>query len=88
MPSQQPMNPSGMLMIPGFARLYHESSPPSESGPGHTVGLMITSATELITPNSTPVTAPVVLEAAPGQGQQQRREVGAGRDREREAHHE
>jgi cation/acetate symporter len=35
--------------------------PPSESGPGHTVGLMITSAIELKTPNSTPVTAPEVL---------------------------
>ncbi len=55
------MNPSGMLMIPGFASEYHDSAPPSESGPGHTVGLITTSATELITPNSTPTTAPVVL---------------------------
>ena len=56
------MNPSGMLMIPGFASEYHDSAPPSESGPGHTVGLITTSAMELMTPNSTPTTAPVVLK--------------------------
>src|SRR5688500_20205095 len=55
------MNPSGMLMIPGLASEYQDNAPPSESGPGHTVGLITTSAMELITPNSTPVTAPAVL---------------------------
>ncbi len=55
------MNPSGTEMIAGFARSYHENRPPSESGPGHTVGLTITSAIEVNVPISTPVTAPDVL---------------------------
>ena len=57
-------------------------------GPGHTVGLMITSPTELITPTSTPVTAPAVLKRRHVKREQQRREVGAGRHGERQADHE
>ena len=79
------MKPSGMLMIPGFASEYHDSAPPSESGPGHTVGLITTSAIELITPNSTPTTAPVVLKRRHVSDEQQRREVGARRHGERQA---
>ena len=57
-PSQQPRKPSGIEMIPGFSRLTGEPCP---SGPGHTVGLRTISPIELMTPNSTPVTAPAVL---------------------------
>src|SRR3954471_4008669 len=48
--------------MPGFDRSQNDSAPPSESGPGHTFGLMITSAIELNVPTSTPVTAPAVLK--------------------------
>ena len=48
-------------MMPGLARSYHENAPASPSGPGQTFGEMITRTIALTTPNSTPVTAPAVL---------------------------
>src|SRR5919106_3283086 len=60
-PSQQPMNPSGIETMPGFASSQPIGEPVTLSAPGQTFGDTITSAIELTTPNSTPVTAPVVL---------------------------
>src|ERR687886_2388419 len=57
-PSQQPTKPSGIETMPGFSSGHGE---PSESGPGHTPGLRTISPIELTTPNSTPVTAPAVV---------------------------
>src|SRR5215217_6603075 len=61
-PSQQPMNPSGMETMPGLARVQPIGDPVSESAPGHTFGLTMTRKMALITPISTPVTAPTVLK--------------------------
>ena len=56
------MNPSGIETMPGLASSQPIGEPVTVSAPGHTFGETITSAIELITPNSTPVTAPVVLK--------------------------
>ena len=60
-PSQQPMNPSGIDTMPGLASVQPIGEPVSVSTPGHTFGETITRKIALTTPNRTPVTAPAVL---------------------------
>ena len=83
-------SPSGIETIPGLReRTTPIGEPVSVSAPGHTFGeLTMIRPIALTTPNSTPVTAPVVLKRRQRERQQQRREVRARGDREREADHE
>src|SRR5689334_1382707 len=58
-PSQQPRKPIGIVTRPGNVS---DEGEPWLSGPGHTGGLSTIITTEAITPNATPISAPVVLK--------------------------
>ena len=87
-PSKQPRKPSGIEMMPGLASVERQRrARVGVRARPHLRRQMISTIAET-TPSSTPVTAPGGVEPPPGEREQQRREVGARRDGEREADHE